>query len=219
MLTERAHTGEFLRSEAPGHLSRETIIIDASQTLLAGQVLGKKTRGGVTVTAGAVVSGSGGTAGNGAIGTVTADDNAPAGRYWQLFVATVTNLGTFVIFKPDGSIDGVGHVGAAYNGTINFTQADGSADFVVGDARPIDVSYAAGNGRYVVHDPEGINGSEVAAAILWADVTTAAGETAQAVGITRLAEVISARLVWDDHDAGEKTAALAQLAAAFVIAR
>ena len=74
-------------------------------------------------------------------------------------------------------------------------------------------------GQYVIHDPEGANGSQAAVAILYDAVTTGVGETADAVGITRDAEVIAARLTWDDHTAPEKTAAIAQLAAAGIIVR
>lgn len=221
MLTETAHPGEFLLSEAPGALSRENIVIAASQTLESGTVLGQISVGAVTVSAGAAVSGTGGTVGNGAIGAVTSDALAPAGDYTQVFVASATDLGTFQVFKPDGSLDGVGKVGVAYNGTLNFTQADGSADFVVGDYRRITVSYAdaAAQDQYVMHDPEGTDGRQNAAGILWAAVTTGVDETAKAAAIVRNAEVIADRLVWDDQDAGEKAAALAQLAANFIIAR
>lgn len=218
-VTETGHGPEFLLSEAPGNRSRDNVVIDASQTLLAGTVLGKKTTGSVTVTPGAVVSGSGGTPGNGSIGTVTADDLAPAGTYIVRILNPASNAGSFEVIKPDGSIDGNGTVAVAYNGTINFTLADGGTDFVEDDRIPVVVSYADGNGRYVMHDPEAVNGAQNAVAILCADVTTGDGETAKAVVISRDAEVISARLVWDDQSGGEKTTALAQLAALGIIAR
>lgn len=219
LVTETRRTAEFLLSEAPGYRSRETITIDSSQTLKAGQVLGRKTTGSATVTAGSVVSGTNGTPGNGAIGTVTADALAMEGDWKQVFIEPTTNLGTFQVVRPDGVIDGTGVVGTAYNGGINFTQADGSADFVAGDIRTINVAYATGNLRYVKHDPEGTDGSQIVAGILFADVTTGAGETAKGVRIRSDAEVKSALLVWDDHDAGEKTAAIAALATLGIIAR
>lgn len=74
-------------------------------------------------------------------------------------------------------------------------------------------------GQYVIHDPGASNGSQNAAAILYDAVTTGVGETADAVGITRDAEVIGARLTWDDHTAPQKTAAIAQLAAIGIIVR
>lgn len=218
-VTEAGHGPEHLKSWSNGTLSFEEVTIDASQTLKANQVLGQKTTGSATVTAGAVVSGTGGTPGNGSIGTVTADDLAQEGDYEQVFIEPASNLGTFEILRPDGTLDGTGVVGTAYNGMLNFTQADGSADFVAGDRRTINVAYAAGNGRWVMHDPEATNGAQVAAGILWRPVTTGVGETAQAVITRRNAEIFSDRLEWDDQSDPEKLAALAELAALGIIAR
>jgi hypothetical protein len=44
--TEDTHAGEFLVSEANGHLSRETITVLSGQDLAAGAVLGKVTASG-----------------------------------------------------------------------------------------------------------------------------------------------------------------------------
>lgn len=215
MLTQTARAGEFLLSEAPGSASRENIVIAASQTLAAGQALGKILRGAATVTP---TAGAGNT-GNGSIGTVTADTLAPAGTYQVVITEPGANVGEFEVRKPDGTMDGQGTVAVAYNGTINFTLADGATDFAAGDRIDVLVEYAAGSGQYVMHDPEGTDGREDWAGFLWAPVTTAADETEAAVAIVRLAEVIEDRLVWDDHSAPEKAAALVQAAAAYVIAR
>lgn len=212
MLTEGPYAGEFLLSEASGTRSRDTITIDASQTLKAGQVLGKIGAGTQTVT----VAAENANVGNGGIGVPTADAGVPAGKYKvRLFAAGAT--AAFTVYRPDGTVDGHGAVGTAYNGRVNFTLADGASDYAPGDGHTIEVSYASS--RYVMHDPEGVDGREVAAAVLYAGVTTAAGETAKAVGVVRDAEVIAARLQWDDQDASEKAAALAALAVAGVIAR
>jgi hypothetical protein len=45
-------------------------------------------------------------------------------------------------------VDGEGVVGTAYNGTVNFTIADGATDFVAGDAFTVHV--AAGQGTVKV---------------------------------------------------------------------
>src|SRR5258706_11860988 len=137
--TERNYGGEFLISEAPGKRSREKITVAISQTLLAGAVLGAIALGAVTVAA-AVALGS--NTGNGVFGAATADSGAPAGDYKVLFIEPGTNLGTFAVYMPDGTLDGHGVVGTAYNGTINFTIADGATDFVSGDAFTVNVSYA-----------------------------------------------------------------------------
>jgi hypothetical protein len=83
------------------------------------------------VTPGTPVSGTGGTVGNGAVGTWTADAGAPAGTWYLKITKTTTNLGNFEVVRPDGTIDGVGTVGTAYNGQINGTLADGSERLAV----------------------------------------------------------------------------------------
>lgn len=218
MQTERNYGGEFLKSEAPGTRSREQITIGASQTLEAGAVLGKKSLGAATVGAAAA---SGTNVGNGAFGTATADSGAPAGDYRILFLEPVTDLGTFAVYLPNGKLDTPGHgnVGTAYNGTINFTIADGGTDFKAGDEFKVNVSYADGDGSYVAVDPDAHDGSEVAAAILWDKVTTGVGETAQATAIVRDAEVDGALLDFGDLDAGETTTAKAQLADLGIVIR
>ncbi|MGF7176989.1 head decoration protein [Azospirillum doebereinerae] len=74
-------------------------------------------------------------------------------------------------------------------------------------------------GKHVPYDNAGTDGSETAAAILYAGVDATAADV-KATGIVRLAEVAAEALVWADGlDAAGKTAGLADLAAAFVIAR
>lgn len=209
---------EFLLSEAPGFQSREEVTVAASQTLAAGAALGQITRGAATVTPGAVTSGSGGTPGDGLIGVVTVDAGGQAGTYKQLFTsAGATAL--FNILRPDGTLDGVGKTGTAYNGMLNLTQADGAADYAAGDYRSIVVEFAAGSDQVVIHDPEGTDGRENFYGFITSAVTTGVGETALAVAIVRDAEVIATRIVWDDHDADEKAAALSTAAEAGIIAR
>lgn len=116
--------------------------------------------GAVTVTAGAIVG-----AGNGVIGVVTADAGAPGGLWQVVIVEPAANAGTFQVFRPDGTLDGTGNVGVAYNGGINFTLADGAADFVSGDYIPVTVEYAAGSGKFVRWDPAGADGSQTVAGV------------------------------------------------------
>src|SRR4051812_9080451 len=85
MLTETAHGPEFLRSEANGTRSRRNILIDESQTLLPGRVLGTKTRGAVSSAAK-----SGGNTGNGAL---TLDPTTPKLVDSQLGVYLVRQIG------------------------------------------------------------------------------------------------------------------------------
>src|SRR5450830_1251338 len=43
---------------------------------------------------------------------------APAGDYEIIGLTAATDAGTFEVFKPDGTLDGVGTVAVAYTGTV-----------------------------------------------------------------------------------------------------
>lgn len=110
---------------------------------VAGSVMGPVlAAASATVTPGTPVSGTGGTVGNGAVGTWTSDAGAMAGTWYLRFTAAATNAGKYEVVRPDGTIDGIGTVAVAYNGQLNGTIADGSADWAVGDYIPIVVSYS-----------------------------------------------------------------------------
>jgi hypothetical protein len=77
------------------------------------------------------------------------------------------------------------------------------------------------SGEYVPYNDDGTDdGSRTAAAVLLADVDATSADTT-AVGITRLAEVWTDRLIWGAGVTtnAEKTNGLADLAAKLVIAR
>jgi len=223
-LTETLHAGGYIVSEANGALSREEITVAASQTLVPGQVLGRVASGGpgggvATVGAAAPAAGN---VGNGAFGVPTADAGAPAGIYSIVIIEPGTNVGTFEVFKPNGMLDGTGVVGAAYNGTINFTIADGSTDFVAGDRWTVSVSYAdaATAGQYKAYNQDGTDGTQVAAGVLFSAVVTAVAETRKAAAHVRQCEVRGVDLTWPgDIDAGEKAIAIAQLNALGIYVR
>lgn len=209
ILAERVYSAEFVLSEAPGYRSREAGTIDVSQVLKAGSVLGQIALGAATVTSAVV----GTNTGNGSIGTVTADAGAPAGDYKILIVEPAANAGAFAVMLPDGTLDGHGTVGVAYNGTINFTLADGATDFAAGDSINVNVTYAAGSGRWVAVNPSATDGSQVAGAILYDAVTTDGSTTAKATLLARAAEVNGALLDFGSLTTNQKTAAKAQLEA------
>jgi hypothetical protein len=74
-------------------------------------------------------------------------------------------------------------------------------------------------GKYVAYDNVGSDGSEIAAAVLYAGVDATSADKA-AVAIVRLAEVEAASLVWANGlVTADKTAAYADLAVSHVIAR
>ncbi|MDX2265440.1 MAG: head decoration protein [Hyphomicrobiales bacterium] len=222
VLTEGRHAAEFVLSEASGGRSRDTIVIGASQTITPGEVLGR-----VSVDGGAVTAVAAAVAGNTGNGTLTLADPATGagvkeGVYRVTCVTAAANGGIFLIEDPVGVTAGDATVGAAYNGVLKFTIADGSADFAVGDQFTVTVAIAAGDafGQYEALDLAAADGSQIAVAIPLYGVTTGAGATAKIAAITRDAEVNGKILTWPaDITAEQKALALQQLAAAGIIVR
>lgn len=209
ILTEKIYPGEFILSEAPGKRSRIVGIVAASQTLLAGSLIAKVLTGALTVTA---TPGAGNT-GNGAIGTVTADAGAPLGNYTVIIIEPTTNLGTFQVTRPDGTVDGTGVVGTAYNGGINFTLADGATDFAAGDHFTVNVAQGAAVLQIKKFNPAGTDGTQIPGGIAFAGVVTGADETAKVVIIDTDAEVNGNLLDYGSTDAAVIAAANAGLLA------
>lgn len=204
-LTEGQHTGEFIESESNGYRSRETVTILSGQTVKAGHVLGKVTKGAAT---GAAVAGN---TGNGTItASPTVGTGAKAGVYMLTCIEPATNLGKFTVEDPDGITIGVATVGTQFTTHLTFTIADGSTDFVSGDSFTITV--AAGSGKYKEYNPANTDGSEKAVAIAYDNVDASGGDK-KGVIIARDATVTAAELIWfSGADANQKAAGLAQLA-------
>lgn len=161
---------------ASGPYTTRKVTILSGQNLVAGAVIGAIALGAVTVTPGAAVSASGGTPGNGSIGTVTADSGAQEGTYQVVIIEPGANVGTFEVIRPDGTLDGTGVVAVAYNGSINFTLADGATDFVAGDRIPVVVDYAAGSGKYKLSLAAAVDGSETPDMVLAYDADASGGD-------------------------------------------
>ena len=88
-------------------------------------------------------------------------------------------------------------------------------------------AYAAGSvlgkitasGKYTLYDNAASDGTQVAAGVLFAAVDATAAD-APGVAHVRLCEVITSRLTWKSGaSAGDKTAGLADMAAAYLIGR
>lgn len=207
--SEGRHTGEFLKTEANGHRSRENrTIASGSGRLQAGTVLGMILVGAVTALAAA------GNTGNGTISAVTTRPGVQAGAYSVEFTAATK----FRVIDPDGEQVGTGQTGAAFAGPLGFTITAGATPFAAGDAFAITV--AEGSKKLKPANPAAIDGSAVAAEILYHGVDTSQGDVAAAT-IARDAEVYGARLEFDasvDQPA-ERAAMIAQLAKAGIIAR
>lgn len=154
-------------------INEEIIVLSGQGVLAAGTILGQITEGGAQTVAAA--SAYAGNTGNGTVGSLTADAGADPGSYRITMIEPATNGGTFVVEKPNGVEDGRGTVGVAYNGTINFTLADGATDFVAGDGFTVAVSYAS-DSTYAAHDPAGVDGRETAVAILFHNIDATSGD-------------------------------------------
>lgn len=218
-LIEKGVGPEFLLSEANGYRSRQNIVIAASQTLQAGAIIAMLSIGALSAAAAAV-------AGNTGAATITASPAVAVGTPTGVYKLTAISTGAtaaFLLESPTGIQLGEAITGTAATiaGIGPFTITDAGTDPAIGDQFTITVTDAAhaDEGKWVKHDPEGTNGSQIVGGVLYDAVTTGAGETADAVGIVRDAEVIFARLVFDDHDTTEKAAVVSALNAMGVVVR
>lgn len=193
-VTEGPHTAEFMLSEADGYRSREKITIEEeadSEIRKPGTVLGKK----YASTIGAPAAGGGNT-GNGTVTAVTAGSKVQPGTYTLRCIAAAADSGTFEVITPDGQqlpVDAT--VAVAYTSDhLNLTINDGGTDFAVGDSFTIAVS---GSNKYVPLDQAAVDGSHVAAAVLYGEADSSLDD-APATGIVRDAELAGAMLIWPD---------------------
>lgn len=112
-------------------------------TLLSGE---NRTRGAVLGKQVASVVPATGTAGsntgNGTMGSVAAGGNKlQVGTYTLRCVKAAANAGDFEVRAPDGSLVGIATVAVAFASPhLNFTIADGAADFVLGDTFTVAVT-------------------------------------------------------------------------------
>lgn len=218
ILTEGAHPFEYVKSEASGTRSRETLVIDQSQTLKSGSVLGQVSVGALAVAAAAVA----GNTGNGALGAWTAAAGTPEGVYRATIVEGAANAGTFRLEDPFGVEIGEIKVGVAFNkGGLGGTIADGATDWVAGDGFTLTVTDTppVNAGRYVAINPAATDGSQHFAAICGKAVVTAAGKTAKVVGHVRSMEAWAGRLDFNTLNGGQITAAKTEMAAKGVLCR
>jgi len=145
---------------------------------------------------------------------------APAGDYEIIGLAAASNLGTFEVFRPDGTLDGIGTVGTAYTGTVKFTLADGSSDLAVGDVAKINVAYAAGSGKVVPLNLSAVDGSQNVAGVIARPATVPVSADAQVVAVVRLAVLLDTGMIYPSGaSAGDIVAINAQLAALGILVR
>jgi hypothetical protein len=222
VLTERTYTGDWLKGEVeiPQHFSRDQITLKSNGstivTLQSGTVLGKIRTGAATSAAK-----SGGNTGNGAL-TVDATTpvlaGAQAGVYSVRLITAATNGGTFRVTDPNGFVLGDVAVAATFADQIKFAVADGATDFIVGDG--FDITVAAGSAKWTQMSLTAIDGSQIAAGILFDLTAVPATGDLQGVAITRTATVADVGLTWPaGASAGQIAAAVAQLSTAGIIVR
>lgn len=207
MVTESTYREEGLLSELPGRQSRAAITVLSGQNITKPMtVLGKVTVGAATSAA------YSGNTGNGTMGAITVSAGAKPGVYKLTIIEPGSNVGTFIVEDPDGIIIGRGVVATAFSaGGLAFTLADGATDFIAGDG--FNITVAAGSGKWVKYNQDATNGSQIAAGIA-IDVYDATGGDVDGVALVRGCEVADDILTWpSDIESGEKTAAIAQLAA------
>lgn len=128
---------ESLAQYTSHQLIPDRLIVNASQVLTEKRTLASGTlaRGAVVGrVAGAVTAAAAaGNTGNGTIGTLSAGAGAKVGVYTAIAIEPAANAGAFQVEDPDGVIVGRATVAVAFTGPVNFTIADGAADFAAGD--------------------------------------------------------------------------------------
>jgi hypothetical protein len=217
-IIEPVYAGEYVLSEGPRSRSRDQVTIGASQTLLAGTVLGYSSVGALAI----AIAALGTNVGNATFGTESVAAGTPPGEY----DLTMDDATHFTVLQPPagadepGEVVGHGVLGTAFNvGGLTFTGTAGGTACVAGDAFKITVSQSGALDEYVRFNPAATDGSQNAAAINFAPVTTASGVTAQALAHTRDIEAKGGVLDWGGADDGQITAGIAQLAKHGIIVR
>lgn len=154
--------------------------------------------------------------GNGTITLYQTSEGVEVGTYTLTCTEAASNSGTFSVTTPSGVSLGAATVGTRYTyGGLDFTIADGSSDFIVGDYFTIAVT----RGKVKAWDPANTDGSGTAYGILWADAASASADVV-GTAIVRDAEVNKSELVWKSGlTVAQQVTGLAQLAAAGIIGR
>jgi hypothetical protein len=167
----------------------------------------------VVVTAAGTPVVIGGT-GTGVMSAISLGPDAQNGGYRVINRAVVAEGGDFEVLAPDGSSIGRFLMGTTSTGTasfasrhINFTLSD-ATDYILGNY--FNVIVAAGSGKYTALAPTAVDGSQDAAAILFAD-TDATSADKPCVVIDNNAVVNADELVWPTLGTAGKASATSQL--------
>ena len=210
-LTEPNTLGDGIRWEQSNDYSREKVTVKSGEDLSLLEVVGK-------VLVAVPTTGTAGTnTGNGTCGSVAGGARTIPETWTLTCVTAATNAGKFsVIGSVTGRIADATVAVAYASSLINFTIADGSTDFAVGDSFTIAV--AAGSGEVAALDLDGVDGTNRAAGIMVAAADATAAAVAGAA-IVRDAMIDPDNLVWPTGiSADQKAAALADLADLGIVA-
>ena len=143
---------KLIAGEAP-RLTEDVTIL-TGQSLVAGSVIGEQAVSTVPATGTA----DGGNTGDGTMGSVTGGADTKPGIYTARCYKAAADAGDFQVFDPDGELVGIATVAVAFTSThLNFTIADGAADFVVGDQFTVTVT---GSGKYKLAAAAAVDGSQ-----------------------------------------------------------
>lgn len=135
MTAMAARTGEFLLSEAPGTLSRESVTIaSGAGALAAGSVLGRTTKRQAAAPIPTIVG-----TGTGVMSGLTFGPDVQVGAYVITLLATSATA-AFSVVAPDGTALPNGAVATAYKSThLSFSIADGGT-MTLGDKFTVTVT-------------------------------------------------------------------------------
>ncbi|AZO67688.1 head decoration protein [Mesorhizobium sp. M6A.T.Cr.TU.016.01.1.1] len=211
IFNEGRRHGAYIVSEAAGATggmrSREVGVITGAASLVDGTVLGQVSVGA------AVAAAKGGNTGNATISAVVTGAGAKSGVYSVEFTAATK----FDVIDPDGFKIKSGATGAAYADDLGFTITVGATPMVAGDG--FNITVAAGTKKFKALDPAGVDGSQVASAVLFGNVDATLADKNAVVSV-RETEVNGEEITWPEGiSGGAKTAAIAALAANGIIVR
>ena len=215
---EGFHTGEHLVSEANGYRSREVGTITGGD-YAPGTVLGQITVGAKTAAGAAGLPAP-------AAATITAAPAASAATKVgvHVFRAIVGGSGTASKWEhtdPEGEIVGIatGNTEYAGGGLSGLTITDAGTDPTAGEAFDVTVTEAEASNKYTQFDQDATNGSQHAAAVLYAPATASEADVEGTLHV-RDCEVNGLCLTWpEDIEDAEKAAAVAELAALGIVVR
>lgn len=218
-LTEALHPGAFIVAEAGHTQTRDTAVIALSQTIVVGQVLGRRIAGTVTSS----VAADAGNTGNGVFtidGTTPVAAGARDGVYRVINDLVAANGGEFQVFDPEGVEIGRVAVGATFNNQIKFSIADGATDFTIGDAFSVTVGIEDSDYEYAALNYSATDGLANAAGIAVYPVTTdGSNKQSIAVMVRGPSQVRLSDLTFPSGSAAQQAEVLRQLDRLGIVAR